>query len=99
MIPLPQNTRKNGYSYVQVCRGKKAAIYSAWYKDRIAGYEVMMIRVRQKRKVKGVWLDAREKFPSNEDFGPYAKAIRSWVRAKELYDQAEKEKYNRFPVV
>ena len=98
-IPLPQNTRKNSHDYIQVCRGEKACIYSQWFDGERFGYEVILIREKSGRYVKGIWLEAREKFPSNEDFGPYAKAVSSWDKAKEWFDKAEKEKYNRFPLV
>ena len=61
--------------------------------------KVNNVRIRPGRMLKGSWIEARERFSSDENFGSYAKAIRSWDRAKELYDQAEKEKYNRFAVV
>lgn len=88
-IPLPQKTRKNGHDYVQVCRGEKGCIYWVWYKDLPVGYEVMNIRVRPRRQVKGIWLEAKEKFPSNEDFGYYAWAYRSRERAEEKFNVLE----------
>ena len=89
MIPLPQITRKNAHDYVQVCRGEKACIYSQWYDGKRFGYEVILIREKPGRYVNGIWLEAREKFPSNEDFGYYAWAYTSRQRAEEKFNVLE----------
>lgn len=85
MIPLPQKTRKNGYTYVQVLRGTKCAIYSQWYGKNLIGYEVMLIRTKPERFVKGLLLEAREAFPTNNDFGSTAWSLKSWEMAEQTF--------------
>jgi hypothetical protein len=64
-IPLRERIKKNGFDYIQVLRGVKVAIYSQWSGKNLIGYEVMLIRTSKRRCVKGIWLEAREKFPYN----------------------------------
>lgn len=91
MIPLPQKTRKNGYNYVQVLRGTKCAIYSQWYEENLIGYEVMLIRTRPERFVKGFFLETREAFAGNEDFGSTAWSCKSWEKAMQTFSIHEKD--------
>lgn len=99
MIPLPLKLKKNGFDYIQVRRGAKACIYAQWLKNELIAYEVFLIRIKPGRWVKEIWLEEREKFPRDEDFGPYAKAVRTLGKALQWYEQAETEQYNRFPVI
>ena len=80
-IPLPEKIKKNGFSYIQVHRGKKSAIYSQWSGKTLIGYEVMIIRTRPKRCINGKWLEAQERFPVDEDFGYYAWIYKTKQRA------------------
>jgi len=89
MIPLPQKIRKNGYDYTQVLRGGKSCIYAQWSGEIIMAYEVMKIRVKPGRWIKGTWIEEREKFPADEDFGYTAWSYPTWERAKEKYDELE----------
>ena len=89
MIPLPQKKRKNGFDYVQVLRGKKSCIYAQWSGEIIVVYEVMKIRVKPGRWLKGTWIEEREKFPSNEDIGCYGKSYTTWECAFEKYKELE----------
>lgn len=95
MIPLPQKTRKNGDDYVQALQGERAAIYSQWYGEILIAYEVMMIKIRPGRSVKGSWVETREKFPNNEDFGYWAWAYLKWKKeaAIEKFKENEMKKY------
>lgn len=71
--PLEQIIKRNGFSYHQVTRNKKVAIYEQRGKDNsISGYEVFLIKVLPDRKIKNTLILSYEKFPSNEDFGKTA---------------------------
>ncbi len=89
MIPLPQNVRKNSFDYTQVLRGKKACIYEQRGTGKQIYYEVILIRIKPGRHIKGKWIEAREKFPSDEDFGYYAWEIKPWKKALERFNKLE----------
>jgi hypothetical protein len=90
MIPLPQKTRKNGYNYVLIHRGTKYVIYSQWYGKAVIGYEVMLIRTKPARFIKGFFLQAREAFASNEDFGRSAWSFKTLEKAMQWFLTHEK---------
>ena len=89
MIPLPLKLKKNGFDYVQVLRGKKTCIYAQWLEGELIAYEVMKIRIKPGRQVKSVWIEEREKFPADEDFGYHAWTYKTWDRANEKYNLLE----------
>jgi len=91
MIPLPQIIKKNGFGYTQVSRGKKTCVYAQWYKNNIIAYEVFIIRIRPNRCIKGEWLEAREKFPADEDLGYHAWVYKTLERAEEKYNSLEND--------
>ncbi len=89
MIPLPQKLRKNGFVYNLVLRGRRTCIYSQWSANNLISFEVFKIKTRPLRKVKGIWLEARERFPRDEDFGYSAWTIKDWGKAKRKFDTLE----------
>ncbi len=90
MKPLPLKLRKNGFDYVQVLRGEKSCIYEQWGQGNLIAYEVFLIRVRPRRKIKETWLEASEKFPADEDFGYSAWCHKTWEGAIERFNKLEK---------
>jgi hypothetical protein len=72
MITLPNDIRKNGFSYKQVLRGDRSCIYEQRVGQKIIAFEVFMIRVMQEKSFMGKIFKEREIFPSNEDFGKTA---------------------------
>ena len=88
-IPYSKKIKRKGYDYVQVLRGKKTCIYSQWYKGNIIAYEVMSIRIRPGRWINELWIEAREKFPGDEDFGYYAWTYCSMEKAREKFNALE----------
>lgn len=91
MIPLPQNVRKNSFDYTQVLRGKKACIYEQRDKGKLISYEVMLIRIKPGRHIKGKWIEAREKFPSDEGFGYFAWIYKTMEGAWKKYNSIEND--------
>jgi hypothetical protein len=94
MIPLPQNLRKNGFDYTQVLRGQRSCIYAQMYEEILIAYEVLVIRTVPGQNLFGTWIDSREKFPANEDFGYYAWTVKSLEEAMERFSKLE----NKFQI-
>lgn len=90
MIPLPQKLRKNGFTCIQVLRGNRSCIYEQMVWEDVIYYEVFLIQVKPKRKVNGIWLEAREKFPHNEAFGNWAWTTRTHQEAYQKFLELEK---------
>jgi hypothetical protein len=89
MDTLPLKLRKNGYDYTQVLRGSKTCLYSQSIKGNLIAYEVFKIRTKPKRKVFDNWVEAKEKYPADKDFGYTAWSYSTWDKAKEKYNSLE----------
>ena len=83
--------RKNGLTYTQVLRGHRSALYELMVSESEKRYEVFKIRIKPKRKINGMILEAREKFPGNEDFGYTAWVYGTLDEAKRKFNEIEKE--------
>lgn len=100
---LPKLKSKNGYSYRQIKRSNKAAIYEQSVEKEIngeigktVGYEVFQIVVGKaysliqkhgKKKGEVYHYPAAEKFPGNEDFGKIAWAFANKTTAMAKFNE------------
>lgn len=86
---LESQIKKNGFTYNIVERTQNKAIYSQNKKSKILAYEVFRIKRRKASSTKFdgkfVYFEARESFPSNEDFGKTAWSYPSLAEAKKKY--------------
>jgi hypothetical protein len=49
IVVLPKDFKKNGFTYNQVIRGPKKAIYSQSHGNMLIAYEVLKIKIRPQR--------------------------------------------------
>ncbi len=91
MIPLPLKLRKNGFNYNQVLRGLRSCLYRQRLIEKIDAYEVFKIRIRSARYIQGKFLQAKERFPADEDFGKFAWTYTNFENAKKKYDELEQK--------
>jgi hypothetical protein len=89
MKNLPNNLRKNGYSYTQILRGKKSCIYEQRVSRDLCYYEVFRIHIKGERTVQGKTFPKEEVFPNNEAFGDWAWSYRTLTKAKVKFYQLE----------
>jgi hypothetical protein len=95
---LPKTKKKNGYTYKQLKRGKKAFIYAQHdpRNDRIVAFEVFELKI-QKEKVANypgapeVFYPSKERFPGNEDFGRWAWTYSRRESAESKFEELEKK--------
>ena len=85
MKALPQTLRKNGFTYTQLLRGKKACIYEQGYAENIKYYEVFLLRIKPERIFKGKIIEEREAFPHDKAFGVWAWSFGSYEKAYQKY--------------
>jgi len=86
---LEDQVRKNGFDYTLKRRGKHHVIYEQKFKGTIVGYELFKIKIKPARKVGGVWLPAKERFPHDEAFGKWAWSFYTWERAINKFNDFE----------
>jgi len=86
---LPINLRKNGFDYTQVSRGERSFVYAQHGTPSVTYYEVFLLKISREKCINGKIIEARERFPSNEDFGYSAWTYRSLVRAREKFEVLE----------
>jgi len=72
MKPLPLKIRRNGFTYTQVLRNGRSAIYRQQVTPTEVYHEVFLIRVKPEMELFGKTIAEREVFPSNEEFGSRA---------------------------
>ncbi|MEI6174280.1 MAG: hypothetical protein WCR01_11055 [Bacteroidota bacterium] len=87
MTALPDIIRKNGFTYTQVCRDEKKAIYRQDVPPDLTYFEVFKIKIGKERTFKGKTLPHREMFPGNEAFGDTAWSCKTLETAMERYNQ------------
>jgi hypothetical protein len=88
-IPLKQIINKNGYKYVQVCRGKRSCVYEQRVGKKIFSYEVFEIVIMQEKEIMGKVIPKRERFPRDEDFGYTAWVYPTLERAMQKFKELE----------
>ena len=81
MTTLPLILRKNGFTYTQVLREGRKAIYSQTLTGNLKYFEVFIIQSRKERLFKGKMLKGGEVFPRNESFGHTAWSFRTYAQA------------------
>jgi hypothetical protein len=89
MISLPLSLRKNGFNYTQVCRGERSCIYAQRVRQKQIAHEVFIVQTRSERYILGKIILAKEKFPSNEDFGKTAWTTWTLEQAKMKFNGLE----------
>jgi hypothetical protein len=89
MIALPQKICKNGFSYTQLCRGERSCIYDQRVGQKLIAFEVFIIQARSERLILGKIILAKEKFPSNEDFGKTAWTFWTLEQAMKKFKELE----------
>ncbi|MBX2842164.1 MAG: hypothetical protein KTR26_10350 [Flammeovirgaceae bacterium] len=76
---IPQKIKKNGYDYQLLVKADFKAIYQQNLEGKQIGYEVILLENSTAKN------KASKVFPSNEDFGKTAWAIKSEERAYQFY--------------
>lgn len=74
-IPLPEMIRKNGYDYKQIRREGNVAIYEQMDAGAHVAYEVFEIRKQPASEFNGIRYEAKERMPSNEEWGQNAYTV------------------------
>lgn len=70
MKKLDKEIKKNGFTYKQIERTPKTALYSQHTKEgTLAGHEIFRVKTIKERIMFGMVIPAHEKFPSDRDFG------------------------------
>lgn len=72
MITLSETIKKSSFTYKQVDRDDKRAIYAQYLDGKIIGHEVFMIKVSPAVSIYGRMYPERELFPATSDFGTSA---------------------------
>lgn len=83
------------FVYRLIKRNRFVAMYAQWYTDcetpRIVAYEVFRIKTQKEaiRKIGGTMVKfaAKEKFPTDEDFGYTAWSITDVIRAEKRFEE------------
>lgn len=83
---LPLYLRKNGFSYTQIARTEKKAIYRQTVTQEIEYFEVFIIQTRPEKSIKGKIILSGEVFPGNEAFGVSAWTYKSLEKAMTKYN-------------
>lgn len=88
--PLPARLRKNACEYTLVPRGTRSAVYAQRITPEIEYYEVFELRIQPAKMLpSGKSYPAKERFPSNEDFGGWAWSCRTLERTMERFKELE----------
>jgi hypothetical protein len=77
MKTLPNNLRKNGFTYTLDRREGNVAIYQQWYTKNVHYWEVFIVQVKPDTVIQGKLIPEHEKFPSDSDFGITAWSCRT----------------------
>lgn len=83
---MPLRLRKNGFTYIQVCRDDKRALYAQTVTSELTYYEVFRIKIRPEGLFKGKLILSGEVFPGNEAFGVSAWTYKSLEKAMEKFN-------------
>ena len=86
---VPIKLRKNGLTYTRICRGGRSFVYEQTITSIIKYYEVFELRIQPEWEINGYFYPAKERFPSNEDFGLWVWTYRTLDRAMEWFNQLE----------
>lgn len=95
MRKLETEFNKSIFTYRQLNRTDKVAIYEQTFEDNVISYEVFKIRVGKEQEVFGTTIPNREKFCSDEDFGQTAWSIRDKDRATTKFKQLVNEEVHK----
>ena len=88
-IPLPSFLNKNTYAYVLHQKGIRAMIYEQRLANKLIAYEVFKRRINPEKVFKGMVFPAKERFPSNEDFGYSAWTFKTKETALKKFNEIE----------
>ena len=89
VLALKPTVRKNGFTYTQVCRGARSCVYAQHVTPSVTYFEVFLIKISREICINGKIIQARERFPSNEDFGYSAWTYRNLARARGKFEVLE----------
>lgn len=95
MKRLAEKIKRNGFIYLQVHRTNEVAIYLQYAGTSKIGFEVFEIVRKKETRFKDVVIPAREKFPSNTDFGNSAFSIGGLNRAIARASQIQRKVLKR----
>ena len=86
--PLKEKLRKNTFNYELLLRSDFKALYKQSDGNIQIGYEVFKIRIRETRfhPIANKVITAKEKFPSNDDFGKTAWSYKRLEDAMKKYN-------------
>jgi len=99
MKKLPLEISKNGFTYKQVKRNEKIAIYSQYDPifKKIVGWEVFFIKIQKENDViiddAKVHYELKELFPSNEKFGTSAWSYMKASSAERMFAYLSSSQY------
>lgn len=80
---LPDYYRKNAFDFNLIKREGGVAIFAQTDNDIFIGYEVFEIRKQRANEFQGRQYEAKERVPSNEEWGTNAYSVRTFERAQE----------------
>lgn len=82
--PLPlEITQNGGHKYRQVWRNERCAVYEQHgHYDQLLGYEAILIKHQEAKRVFGKDYPDKELYPTSEDWGKYGKTCDSIEEAK-----------------
>jgi len=93
---LPDFYKKNGYDFKLVKREGNIAIYSQGDDEgRVFAYEVFEVRKQKETQFGDIHYEAKERVPSNEEWGTNAFTVHSMEQAEKYVKQIQETITNR----
>lgn len=86
-LPIPDFYKKNGYDFKLIKRQGDVAIFSQYSEGEIIAYEVFEIRKQKEADWGEIHYEAKERIPSNEEWGNNAYTV--WTLKEAMAKVAE----------
>jgi len=91
MKRLTDILRKNGFSYTLILREGRTAIYRQQVTEKLAYFEVFVVKVKPEQNLFGKFYPEREVFPSDDCFGKSGWSFRNLEDAMKRYKKLIEE--------
>jgi len=99
MKQLPTTFTIKGFTHKQISRNSVAAVYAKWDGHALRGYEVFKIKKQphKTRVIDGeeIHYPAKERYPTDEEFGHGAFFIQNWAEAEEKFWQITQKEIDK----